>query len=464
MTIVVTNVFETVAPAPITLLQTGALVSQGATTLAANSYSLLTQESDLTPLLAAPLAIASLAWSSGTVLATTSVAIPGLSTGDKFVTRIGGATPSAYNGLVLATVTGASTFTYPLATNPGAETVPGTYTPPGQGELLSMVDSYFAEGFNQAVYVLELGAGDASTGPTALGDWIVANPIGPGQFSFISYLVPRSWDGASNYLALVAQYEAPTKMISFFTTTTINTYSSGYTAQMSDVFAAVEAPGIPLTEFSLAADFQRSLAYNPSSSNRMSPFANAFLFGATPYPQLNNNALLTTLRTANINYVGTGAEGGISTALITPGKMLDGNDFTYRYSVNWTQLNGAQALANEVINGAQGGPNPLWYDQNGIDRLQDRLVGVMESAVSFNLAQGAVLRTALDGPTFQANLDAGLYENSCVVNAVPWITYLEENPSHYKAGIYNGLTVVQLVKRGFQQIFFNLTVTDLVTQ
>jgi hypothetical protein len=66
---------------------------------------------DLTPLLAAPLAIASLAWSGGTVLATTSANIPGLDTGDTFITPIAGATPAAYNGTYLATVTGANTFT-----------------------------------------------------------------------------------------------------------------------------------------------------------------------------------------------------------------------------------------------------------------------------------------------------------------------------------------------------------------
>src|SRR6185312_13232597 len=40
---------------------------------------------------------------------------------------VAGATPSGYNGTFTCTITGASTFTYPLASNPGAETVPGTF-------------------------------------------------------------------------------------------------------------------------------------------------------------------------------------------------------------------------------------------------------------------------------------------------------------------------------------------------
>src|SRR5262249_54722466 len=126
--IVVLNVSQAIAPAPILLQQTGALVSQGATTLAANAKALLTQDSDLTALLAAPLQIASLVWSGGTVLATTSANIPGLSTGNTFLVTISGAVPAGYNGIYLATVTGANTFTYALASNPGSETTPGTYT------------------------------------------------------------------------------------------------------------------------------------------------------------------------------------------------------------------------------------------------------------------------------------------------------------------------------------------------
>jgi hypothetical protein len=132
----------------------------------------------------------------------------------------------------------------------------------------------------------------------------------------------------------------------------------------------VEAPGLALTAFDCAQAFQSSLAYNPSSSNRMTPFGNKFLFGSTPYPKKGNAALLQTLRTANINYVGTGGEGGIGTAALIGGKMLDGNDFTYRYCIGYTKINGDLVLANEVINGPNNSANPLWYDQNGIARLQ----------------------------------------------------------------------------------------------
>jgi hypothetical protein len=454
--IVQLNVSQTFAPAPITLQSSGAFISQGGTTLANGTSALLTQNSDLTPLLAAPLAITSLAWSSSVVLATTTAAIPGLSTGDTFITTVTGATPAAYNGLVLATVTGANTFTYALAANPGAETVPGTYTPPGQGELVSMVGTFFGQGTAQSAYVLELGPGDEANGTTALAAWIIANPG-----VYYSYLVPRIWDVSSGLLALIAAYEAPTAKVYFWVTTTLANWST-YTKLMKCVNARIEAPGIPLTEFSQAVAFQKSLSYAPSSGNRMTPLAFSYYNGVTPYPTRGNNALLTTLQNANINVIGTGAEGGSSTALDWWGKMLDGNDFSYWYSVDWYQLAAAQALAADVQNGSNSSLNPLTYDQHGIDTLQDSLIQVNNDAITFNLANGTVARAALDGPAFQQALDSGAYVDQDVVNAVPFKIYVAENPSDFQAETYKGLSSVYIPQRGFMKIVFNLNVSSFL--
>jgi hypothetical protein len=450
--IVVINVTETVAPSPLTLQATGAFISQGGTSLQAGTYSLLTQTSDLTALLSSPLSLVSLTWSGGTVLASVSGTIPGLSSGDTFVTTISGATPAGYNGTYLVTVTGPGTFTYMLSTNPGTETVAGTYTGPNQAELLAMTETFFGQGSSQSVYVLELGAGNGTTGPTALSAWITINPG-----VFYSYLVPRLWDAKSNFLALIAQNEALTAKTYFFVTTTTSTYTA-YTPLMKCVNAMVEAPGIPLTEFSAAAGYQISLSYSPSITQRMVSFAFSFLFGVTPYPIVGNNALLATLKAANINYVGTGAEGGISNTILFWGRNADGNDFSYWYSVDWAQLNAQQAIANYIIN-----VKPP-YNQFGINSLQDVVVGVFQNAISFGLANGTVSRATLTATQFVQAVDQGAYVDQCVVNAVPFIAYTTANQSAYPAGIYGGLYAVYIVQRYFQQIIFNLNVTDFITQ
>lgn len=458
------NISQTVAPAPITLQETGAMISQGATTLAQGASALITQDSSITNILAASLPISAIAWSGGVAQVTTAAAIPGLQVADLFITTVQGATPSGYNGTYLATVTGANTYTFPLAVNPGAETVPGTYTPPGVGELQAMINTFFGQGSGQAVYVLELGAGDGSTGPAELGTWITANPG-----FFYSYLVPRNWDSQSTFLALVEQFENLSSMTYFYTTTTAANYVN-YTAQMKSVVWLIEAPSTqnggtrPLTEFSMASPYQVTLNWNPSATNKQTQLNNAFLFGVTPYPTVGNNALLDEIFAAGGSVIGTGAEGGISDATMIGGTAADGNDVSYWYSVDWIQLQSARNLANAVINGANNPTNPLYYNQPGVDTLQGVTVSTFSSAVSFGLANGSVTQADVDGPVFTAALDAGTYAGQNVVNAIPFLDYTEENEDAYEEGSYGGLTGVYIPMRGFREIIFNIQVTNLLSQ
>lgn len=456
--IVQINISLTSAPIPITLQEKGAIVSMGGTQLANGKSALLTQAGDLTALLDASLALTSATWSGGTVVATAPVALQGVQIGDVFTTNIAGFTPAGYNGLVRATVTGANTFSYPLSVNPGAQSVAGTFSGPDQAELVSRVNSFFAQGSGQAVAVLELGPADGQTGPPLLQTWLANNPG-----VFYSFLVPRSWDAQASFQTLIALYQNLSSMVYFWATTTTGTYGF-YTALMKNVFAMVESPSAPLSEFSCAAAFQHSLSYNPDASNRSTPFAFSFLFGVTPYPTVGNNALLVALKAVDIAYVGTGAEGGITNTILFWGKMCDGNDFSYWFSVDWIQLHTQQAIANAVINGSNDKLNPLYYNQQGINRLQDVAFQTVQSAITFGLANGTAARSKLDGPDFAQALDDEEFIDQDVVNAIPFIDYVQENPSAYKAEYYGGLSLVYIPQRGFTQIIFNINVTDFLVQ
>jgi hypothetical protein len=450
-------VSQLIAAAAANLQQSGALISQGATSIGANKTALLTQPGDVTSLMAAPLAIAGIAWNAGVVTVTTAANIPGLQDGDTFGTSIAGALPAGYDGTVTATVTGPETFTFPLANNPGAETALGTYTPPGQVELQAMVNSFFGQGGSTSVKVLELGPADGTTGPPLLSAYITANPK-----SLYSYLVPRNWDATGPYLALLALYESPTGQTYFFTTTTLGNYAT-YPVQAKDAPLLIEAPGIALTEFSMGAAFNAALSYNPGPNQLMTSFNNKFLFGVTPYPTQGNAALLATLAAANVSVVGTGAEGGISTATISGGKTLDGHDFSYWFEVDWVVIQSHLALANYVLNNGANNPvNPLGFNQDGIDRLQDVEVALMQSACAFGIAQGNVTQAALTPTQLGQALDNDVYEDQNVVNAVPFLPYNELNPNDYSLGKYAGLTVVMIPQAFFQQIVVQLLVTNLI--
>lgn len=454
--IVRVNVSQIIAPTPNTLQKTGAFVSQGATDIGVNNTLLLTQLSDLTAHLNGALAITSLAWASSTVTVTTA-APHGITVGVEFPVVIAGATPSGYNGSFTGTSTGTSTFTYPLVSDPGSETVPGTYTLEDVSELLAMATTFFAQGGTQAIYVLELGPGDASDGVTALGTYITNNPG-----TFYSYLVPRYWDADSDFLAFLADYESTTAKTYFFVTTTTETYSS-YTALMKCVFWMIEAPTIPATEFSCAAPFFVSLNYTPSSTNRVTPFGYSYLYGVTAYPTKGNASTITAIQAANGNIVGTGSEGGISNTILLWGTTADGNPFNYWYSVDWAQINVDLDVSNAVINGSNNPANPLYYNQAGIDRLQGVAASTMARGITYGLVLNQIYQTDYDQTVFDQMFDDGDFDGQTVVNAIPFVTYVKANPSDYGDGKYAGFTIEYTPIRGFTSITFNLVVSQFAT-
>lgn len=456
-TIVTVNVNQIVAPTPNLRQKRGTFVSMGGTTTAVNTKTLLTTKTDLSNILAASLAITSIAWASSVATVTTAAALGArYPNGTTFQVVIAGATPAGYSGTFTATVTGASTFTYPLVSNPGAETVPGTWENASAIELAQMNNTFWSQGSTQAVYVLELGPGTVSNAVSVLDDWIPDN-----DNFFYSYLVPREWDTNSDYLALLAEYENTTSQTYFFTTTTTNTYTS-YSITMKDVYAGVEAPSIPATEFSLAADFFVTLNYAPSTVNKVTPLAFSFVFGVTPFPTVGNQTLFTQLKAAGVNWKGTGAEGGISDTIILWGTTMDVRPFNYWYSVDWTQINVDLAIANAVINGSNNPANPLYFDQAGINRLQQVGASTLSSGVTFGMILGRVTQTALDGPDYQEAVDDDDFAGQANINAIPFVPYNKANPSDYKLGNYSGFAVTMTPLRGFESITFNIGVTDFV--
>jgi hypothetical protein len=450
--IVQINVSVTQAPAPLLLQRTGAFISQGATTLAAGVRSLLTEDSDLTPILVTPKAIVAIAWNSGT--ATVTMAAPhGIANATVFQATIAGVTPVGYNGTFTATVTGASTFTYPLVANPGAVTIQGTMVPASAAELFAMVQTFFAQGSGLSCYVLELGLGTPANGVTALTAWITANPK-----TIYSYLVPRAWSGEATFVTYAATFEGNTAQTYFWVTSTTGNYAS-FTGNKA-VVQMIEAPGIPATEFSLASAFWRSLNYNPSPANKVTPFAFGFLIGVTVYPITPPQTV--SFKAGNLNYVTTAAEGGLSNTMLKWGVTGDGRDFTYWYSVDWVALNMQRNLANEIINGSNNPQAPLYYEQAGINRLQNRARKTGSSAIANGLALGNAVATQLTAEQFVAAYNAGDFAGTFEVNAIPFTPYTSANPGDYPLGIYNGLAAVYTPSRGFTQIIFNINVTDFV--
>ncbi|MCX7898482.1 MAG: hypothetical protein N2444_00065 [Methylocystis sp.] len=550
--IVTVNVAQQLAPIPSTLQKMGCLVSQGGTALSKFQFAFLTQLSDLGLILATPAAISGITWLSG--VATVTAAAPhGLTVGQTVWVDIQGAAPAAYNGSYLATVTTSTQFTFVKPSNPGALVTAGTWAPRSVAELDQMASTFFAQGYQQGVYVLELGKGSVAEGVAALGQYLTANPntaYMPGlQGYFYSYLVPRAWDAHPDFLALAAEYQATTKRTYFFVTTTLATHAA-YSNLQKAVFALVETPNVPAlpsaiaissgswtagrvtlnapgatiavgqwfkiqgatpaayngwkkavegtsgativfeeaadpgtlttpgsiapsyfasspppsTEFTAASALWATLNYSPSDTNKTPPLAFTYVYGVTPWPPNGAGAIQNELKTANTNFIGTGAEGGISNAALFWGRLKDGKPFNYWYAADWVAINTDIDVANAVINGSNTPINPLYYNQNGIDRLQAVIAGVIQRAVTFGLVLFQPKQTALTGPELTEALATNKFAGYSVVNAVPFIPYSINNPSDYADGRYTGFSVTFTPLRGFEAITINLVVSQFVVQ
>jgi len=430
--IVTVNVSQTIAPAPSTLQRTGAFVSQGGTTTAPGTTTLLTAVGDLAAILRPLAAITSMTW-SGSVVTVTTAAPHGMTNTEVLNITIAGVTPVAYDGVDrICTITGASTFTFPLVANPGAVTVQGAWAPLGRSTLIAMNATFFAQGTAVSVYVLELGNVQTFNAVVALQAFIAASV----PQEIYAYLTPRNFAWDSTFVTYMATFSSTTSKTYFWVTMTTGNYAS-FDATMKGVVGMVEAPLTPLAELSLAAAFYTWLNNNPSSTNKVAPAAFRYLYGVTAYPLRGNGALFAALKAAHVNWVGTGAEGGITNTVLLWGTTMDGRDASYWYSVDWTQINVALDLANDIINGSNNPINPLYYDQNGINRLQARAQATMNRGISYGLVLAPVTVEAVDFPS-----------------------YVLTNPSDYPIGKYAGLSVTYTPARGFTEIIFNINVTD----
>jgi hypothetical protein len=462
------------APTPINYQRTGALVCFGPTNLLpSNNTAYLTQLSDLQPLLDPMIVITTTTWAGGIVTCVASAPLPGPPiVGDTFVLILSGFTPVAFNGRQTVTVTAPNTFTFPLVANPGTVTAEGIAVPGTSIELQQMANTYFAQGNEMGVWVLDLGYQSSfANRVTTLQTWLTNNPL-----TIYNFLLPREWGTATNIVAaenMLKQYQAPEKM-EYFWITVQQAAMTLLGPTYKDVLQLIEAPSLtdptqenlndPNGEFTLASMLYNALAYRASNTNRIAPMAFKYLYGVTQYPQKGNGPLLVSFKTANTNYVTTGAEGGIAFTMVYEGVTLDGHDyFNWWYTIDWVQIEVNLNLSNAIINGSNNPLAPLYYNQDGINFLEVVLFSTMQDAQTFGMVLGKIEMSQLDGPDLTAAIQGGSYAGKCDVNAVPFLNYTLANPGDYKIGEYDGLSTLFIPARGFIHILVNIVVTDLVS-
>ncbi|MGC9237652.1 MAG: hypothetical protein ACP5GF_12270, partial [Thiomonas sp.] len=252
--------------------------------------------------------------------------------------------------------------------------------------------------------------------------------------------------GTSTTLAdLANDYSSNTSKTYFCVNTSVtNCQSYGVMGSNSvwggykSVIAVAPSPTAQSGEFTAAAWLYQLVVNNPGADNKLAPFQYRYLFGVTPWPATGYSASLQTLANYGANWVGSGAEGGISSYCIFKGTTSSLEQISWWYGVDWLQIQEHQALAAAVLNGSNSNP-PLLYDQEGINTLEATAQQVADNAVTF----GCVL--------------------SAQVSAIPFATYAQQNPSDYNSGIYNGLSCAAVGQNGFLNLNFYINVSELAS-
>lgn len=450
--IVQLNVSETIAPTPSTLQGTAAFLSIGATQAATGSLTLITGPGQLITQLSGSSIISNASWSSGLVTLTISTPTA-FAIGTVVPIVVSGMTPDGYNGTFNATVAGTNSLTYSLVTNPGTASVYGSFITGYQQSLIAADTTWWANGSSASYYIFEAGAVTKAAALTEVSAYIAANP-----HTVYAWLFPLGMDTEPTLAAFLTQYEALNALITFYIPCTASTYGS-FSNTAREAMVVIQSPSAPASELDVVPYMQYLTAFNASPTNRLPPSAYNYTLGTTAYSPITLT-MMNTLVADNVNFITTGAEGGISNTMLVKGVMLDGTPANVKYALDWVQIQLDLYLSNAVINGSNNTLNPLYYNQEGINTLQSVARTVAVRAISSGMALGQVVLTQLDPIVFANNVANGVYAGQFAINAVPFNLYVAQNPSDYSQGIYGGFQATFVPQYGFTQIVFNLNATQ----
>jgi hypothetical protein len=349
-------------------------------------------------------------------------------------------TPSGYQqsgalisvGATSALVTNSNTYygTLPLLLDALGTT--GNYI-----EVTAMATTFFAQNGPASspigVNVLELGNQSTPTAAiTALQTWVTDNP----NIDY-AYLTPATWDSASSAAmnTMASNFSAPTSKTYFFGTCS-EAHLSNYEPQNKALFMTTPSPTAAGTEFQAAVQFYNFLAQNPTPSKQLSQLAYKFGFAVTPWEQTPaNQTVIDEIVTLFGNVIETGAEGGITTATCFNGTTIDGNPANFWWAVDWPQIQAKLVIANAIINASNDG-SPIPFNQFGINQL----LALIQQIETTGIASGIFL--------------------SATFSAIPFATWVAQNPGAYAIGQYGGFSLQVVPQLGFEKITVNITASN----
>lgn len=190
----------------------------------------------------------------------------------------------------------------------------------------------------------------------------------------------------------------------------------------------------PSTEFGASVIAYMFASLSPSVSTKITPFNYRFVTGVTPYADVSSNDFQAVIGT-NTNVIIPATAGGLDSNMLLGGQYSDGNAINLWYGADYASLSATRRLAQIIIEGSNNGVNPLFFDQQGINRLS---AGVKQ--------------------TLNKCIDVGAIIGPIDVEAIDFATYALANPDLFKDGIYTGISFTVIPARGFNAITYVMTV------
>lgn len=293
--------------------------------------------------------------------------------------------------------------------------------------------AFFDNCTNNGVTVFSAASG--ATGVADFTTWFTAN-----RTAAYFVLVPADWYALDEFATLVGSYKGDTDQVYFFVLISDFT-ASGYATSdwvanslgLKSVMGFMQNPEAT-DERPDAAAFGAAASYgNFSTSNQMTPLRCTFVENQTEYDV--SSTLSTLAQTYNLNWIDSSLNtAGFDAQIIANGVFGNGKNFSYWYGIDWCQENLPLALNAALINGANDPSNPLFYNQNGIDRLKSVIVGVLNEALSYSLISDySVTATA----------------------------FSDLSDSVVASGIYSGFAIKVRVQNEFKKLNIGINFTEL---
>ncbi|CAI3954206.1 unnamed protein product [Commensalibacter communis] len=180
--------------------------------------------------------------------------------------------------------------------------------------------------------------------------------------------------------------------------------------------------------------------YSPSSYNKVNPMTYRYLYSVLPLSDEDKRLNQQLINDYYTNFLVSPPRNTTNAkSLLFPGSLADGNDFTYWYGIDYIRFTLIDTITNLLISAANNSSNPLYYNQQGINRIKDAVNNVLANCAAY-----------------------GIIENNYIVTTIDFPNYVTQNSGDYKAGIYGGITFEVQPLKAMKKIKFNMNVSDLI--